>query len=544
HIPQLRDFGDFTNAREALTGTLHLDGGPVQVGALTPWDLELEHQAAHADLHSFRWLDDFEGLSGKKARARAQAWTLGWLDRFSDGAGPGWSPSVAAARLKRLMTHLLFLSKGLDDAALARIQGLLPVHLALIAESFADEDEDLLRFTALSGWIHGAICLEGFADQRASALAQLSSDLTLRVAENGMLSSRNPLEVLRVLQLLLGIRALLEDAKHPVPQALTDAIARIVPALRLLRHGDGSLARFHGAGSAEEGALDRALAESGVRTRPAAEAALGYVRLMGGRVQVIADCARPPQRSDRSHASTLGFEMSSGRRPLLVNCGPAQDDDGLRRAPRTSAWHNTLTLDQASSSGFGPESVAGKPGFDALVTRPSMVTLARAQDPTGMWIQTRHDGYLEDYGLVHERRLFVAAFGAEVHGEDVLLSPDHKAERRFANRIKGAAKLGVNIAIHFHLHPDVSAQVDRPNHLVRLTLLNGETWAFRHIGGELDLDPSTYVDPTLPEPRVSRQIVLSMRTTRHQAELSWSLVRQTPGGRAVRDVSAPVLRAV
>ncbi|MEM9778507.1 MAG: heparinase II/III-family protein, partial [Pseudomonadota bacterium] len=217
---------------------------------------------------------------------------------------------------------------------------------------------------------------------------------------------------------------------------------------------------------------------------------------------------------------------------------------GLRRAPRTSAWHNTLTLDQASSSGFGPESVAGKPGFDALVTRPSMVTLARAQDPTGMWIQTRHDGYLEDYGLVHERRLFVAAFGAEVHGEDVLLSPDHKAERRFANRIKGAAKLGVNIAIHFHLHPDVSAQVDRPNHLVRLTLLNGETWAFRHIGGELDLDPSTYVDPTLPEPRASRQIVLSMRTTRHQAELSWSLVRQTPGGRAVRDVSAPVLRAV
>ncbi|MEM9231306.1 MAG: heparinase II/III family protein [Pseudomonadota bacterium] len=545
HAPKQREFGDFTAARAAIKGTLVLAGQPVQVGALTPWDLPLDRVASLKDLHGFRWLEDFDGLSGKAARGRAQSWTLGWLDRFSDGAGPGWTPAVAAARLQRLLVHLPFLSNGMEDAAIARLQSILPVHLAMVSETWADEAEDVPRLVTLSGWIHGAACLEGGRAQLQPALAQLSTDLAARISATGSLSSRNPQNLLAVLSLLLGIRSLLEDVGVKAPAALTDAVGRIAPELRLLRTGDGALARFHGGGAAPEGALDRALAESGVRARRASEPTLGYVRLHGGRVQVIADCARPPQRSDQGHASTLGFEMSSGRRPIIVNVGPAQDwPEGYDRMPRTTMAHNTLTLDKNSSSGFGPTSVAGKPGFDALVKRPSMVTLAVAQDKTGMWLQARHDGYLEDYGLLHERRLLVSTFGHEILGEDVLLSPDQKAQRRFATRIKGAAKLGVNLALHFHLHPDVESEMVRTENLVRLTLQNGEEWVFRHIGGDLDLDPSVYLHPAQPEPVPTRQIVVSTRTSIHEAKLSWSLSRKDSGGRSLRDVSAPLMRSV
>ena len=42
-------------------------------------------------------------------------------------------------------------------------------------------------------------------------------------------------------------------------------------------------------------------------------------------------------------------------------------------------------------------------------------------------------------------------------------------------------------------------------------LKSGEIWIFRHDGvGQLSLEPSVYFDPARPEPRPSRQIVLTV----------------------------------
>ena len=339
-----------------------------------------------------------------------------------------------------------------------------------------------------------------------------------------------------VFRQLLWVRDLLTENSQDVPEALTGAIDRIAPALRALRLGDGSLTRFHGGTLTGMGALDTALAESRNRDRPDETPRLGYARLSAGRVTLLVDCARPPGAADRAHASTLGFEMSTGRRQMVVNSGPAIDWlEDWRRIPRMTTAHNTLALDKTSSSRLGSTKVAGRPGQDALTNRPSMVTLARAHDTTGSWIQSRHDGYLEGYGLLHERRLFLGRSGSEIHGEDVLLSPDDKARRRFQSRIKGAAQLGVALSIHFHLHPDVAVEVQEGSEVFQLTLPSGEVWMFTHKGGRAEADASVYLDPSLPEPVASRQIVIRERIKTHQAEIGWSF-RRTVTGQAVRDL--------
>ena len=113
-----------------------------------------------------------------------------------------------------------------------------------------------------------------------------------------------------------------------VPHDLRAALAGIAPVLRLVRHADGALARFNGAGRGPEGLLDRALAFSGVRT-PARSGniAMGYCRLAAGRTSVIADVGKPPplSASAQAHASALAFELTSGRRPVIVSAGPGDD---------------------------------------------------------------------------------------------------------------------------------------------------------------------------------------------------------------------------
>lgn len=538
HQPPVRDFGDFTAARAALSGaTLQIGGYRTPLRELTPWEIALPTPALGQRLHRFDWLDDFEALSGKAARAMAQRWALGWLDRFGDGAGPGWTPVATAGRLKRLIIHMPFLEKDLDPDQAARLRAMLPVFAAYVADSWTQTETGADRAAALTGLIYAALCLDGWEDRLPEALRGLAQVAAERVSPNGGLKSRNPEALLAILRDFVTVQSLLNDTSRPPVPDVEAAIRRIAPALRLLRHGDGTLARFHGGGPGEDGLLDRSLAEARVRTRPSEKPAMGYVRLHGGRTQLIVDCARPPERSDFGHASTLAFEMSAGRRPVIVNTGPAlpQCPDWWRAARTTSA-HNTLALDKTSSSRLGPARATGRAGFDALQTRPSMVTLAQARDTTGSWIQTRHDGYLEDYGLLHERRLFLSVQGDQVHGEDVLLSPDDKAQRRFSARIKGASKLGVALSVHFHLHPDVQPTLHRSTDTVHLLLKSGEVWVFRHDGGQMDLETGVYLDPAQPEPVATRQIVVRSRATTHKAEISWSLVREVVAGRARRDV--------
>ena len=538
--PQPRRFGDFTAARAALGGELRLGGFRAPLADLTPWDIALPAAELAQRLHRFDWADDMAALGGRAARARAQGWALGWLDRFGDGAGPGWVPGTTGARLKRLLWHLPMLSDGLAPELLARLQRTLPLHLAWVERTAAEAHDDLERARALSGLLHGALCLQGAAAAAEPALAALDAFLGERVAAKGGIAGRNAEALLALLEELLDLRALLAQAGREGPRGLEAAIARIAPALRAVRLGDGSLARFHGSGGGAAGALDAALAETGVRAPAPEQGAMGYVLLRGGRTRVIADCARPPEAAPTGHASTLAFEMSVGAAPLMVSRGPAVAwIAGQARAPRTTAAHNTLALDKTSSSRLPPERAAGRAELDALATRPSLVTLARAHDDTGAWIQGRHDGYLADYGLLHERRLFVARDGLAVFGEDVLLSPDPKARRRFLGRIKGAARLGVEIQLHFHIHPEVRAELDRPADTVRLTLPSGEVWAFRHDGGLMDMEHSSIVDPAEPAPRETRQIVVRGRATSAEGALSWSLTRERA---APRPASRPARR--
>ena len=52
----------------------------------------------------------------------------------------------------------------------------------------------------------------------------------------------------------------------------------------------------------------------------------------------------------------------------------------------------------------------------------------RHEDKQGVWLDAGHDGYADEFGLVHRRRLFVSASGGEVRGEDILeASPERGA---------------------------------------------------------------------------------------------------------------------
>ncbi|HEY9040467.1 MAG TPA: heparinase II/III family protein [Roseovarius sp.] len=540
--PEPRTIGSFARGRQLSAGNFMLAGHLVERPDTAIWDLPAPDAAFEAEQHGFTWLDDLAAVGDAPARACAQSWTSGWIDRFGAGRGPGWTPELTGRRLIRWINHALFLLAGSDKAASDAFYRSLAQQTLFLSKRWHATTPGLPRIEALTGLIYAGLALEGMHEHAPIAASALGRECDARIGAEGLLPSRNPEELLDVFTLLTWAVAALEDAGQTPPASLTTATDRIAPTLRTLRHADGGLARFHGGGKGLEGRLDTALAASGVKGRQKGGLAMGYARLSAGRTSVIIDAAPPPTgpASVGAHASTMAFELTSGRRPLIVNCGSgASFGAEWRRAGRATPSHSTLVVAGESSARLGEGAQA-----DWLVSAPRDVPVQMSRASDGLRFEGGHDGYVPRFGLTHARTIEMTFDGRGVAGEDMLLTLSETDKRRFDRALDARAMQGVPYHIHFHLHPEVDAALDMGGAAISLALRSGEIWVFRtDARAQMTLEPSVYLEKTRLKPRPSKQIVLSGAALEYASRIRWSLAKAQDTPISIRDLAqdAPFL---
>ncbi|WP_246253399.1 heparinase II/III family protein [Sulfitobacter maritimus] len=537
--PEPRTIGSFARGRQLLAGKYLFAGSLITAPDKAMWDLTPPDPAYAAALHGFAWLDDLAAVGDARARAAGQAWLWAWIDRFGRGRGPGWAPALTGRRLTRWINHALFLLRGTEDAQNDVFFRSLHQQTQFLAKRWKAAPPGLPRFEALTGLLYAALSLQGmerFADPAVNALAL---ECASQIDAQGGLPTRNPEELLAVFTLLTWTAAALSDAGRSTPTEHLAAIERIAPTLRSLRHADGALARFHGGGRGMEGWLDHALAAAKVKTRQPDGLAMGYARLSAGRTSVIVDAAPPPRgaASDNAHASTLAFELTSGRRPLVVNCGSGASF-GLewRRAGRATPSHSALSLVGHSSARLAEPD--RRTGQEALVDGPRHVPVEIGQTDDALRFEGGHDAYLRSHGLTHARKLDLTFDGRGLTGEDMLLALAPAEKRRFDKVLKAIPLKGVPFDIRFHLHPDVDATVDLGGSAISMALKSGEIWVFRHDGTHnLSLEAGVYLEGTRLKPRAAQQIVLTGYAMNYATRVRWSLSKAQETAIGVRDLS-------
>lgn len=537
--PDPRTIGSDARGRQLMAGNLMFAGVLVQADGRSPWDITPPTDAYRDELHGFEWMDHLAAVADGSARPVAQAWLADWLRRYGRGRGPGWTPDLVGRRQIRWINHAIFLMNAQDRDEGRLFFQAMGRQTLFLARRWRATSHGLPRFEALTGLIYSACSLSGMETHLAPALRALSQECAREIDAGGGILSRNPEELLEVFTLLTWASAVLsETGKSPDP-AVDTAIMRIAPTLRSLRHADGGLARFHGGGRGAPGRLDHALAQSGVRPSTTSGLAMGYARLSGGRVSVIVDAAAPLKgsRALNAHASTLAFEMTSGRRPVIVNCGSgASFGADWRRAGRATPSHSTLAIEGYSSSRLGPRASDHGVVRQSLIDGPAQVDWQLSDAGAARSVALSHDGYRHTHGLLHLRSLSLERDGRLLAGEDglaAMTTRDRDLLDRVLARVPGGA---IRYQVRFHLHPDVDATLDMGGAAVSLTLRGGEVWVFRHGGeGEMRLESSVYLETGRLKPRATKQIVLSARLTDYGSAVSWSLAKPTDAPRGHRD---------
>ena len=482
--------GDRTQA-DAIVGEEFLFfGRRIPFGAI-PWSLLPPGPALAEALHGFTWLADLKVAGTDAARLRARALVMGWIMTHRRWSLPAWAPAVLADRVTSWLAAADFILEGASGDERARFLESAGLQARHLRQAIGETSGTDAVFAAVRGDIAAALCL-GIVPL-GPALDRLDREIGRQIAADGGHARRNPRVLLRIFRHLVDIRSALADAKEMAPPALQAAIERMAPMLRMLRHGDGRLALFHGAKESDRTLIDSLLAASRVGT-PAQPSApeTGYERMVAGRTLVLVDVGAPPAGG---HVAPLAFEMSLGRERMIVNCGAYGGDDARWRAAlRSTPAHSTLVVEDASAA-----------DGSWLARRPMFVASLRQETGGAVWLDGSHEGYRRRFGVTHHRRLYLADGGTDLRGEDTLEGRGHCAYQ-----------------LRFHLHPDIEAKPTEDGTSVRLQTASGIVWRFLAVGGALRLEDSTYLGST-DQPRKSRQIVVSSSTMRGNGRVKWAL---------------------
>lgn len=538
--PEPRTIGSFARGKQLVAGNLLFAGTLIHQPNGEIWSVKIPSDAFAGEIHGFAWLDDLAALGDREARLLAQKWLIGWINAYGNGKGPGWNPDLTGRRLIRWINHALFVLSGQNGDETLAFYRSLAQQTIFLSNRWQGASPGLPRFEALTGLIYAGLSLTGMEFHIRPALRALARECTEQIDAEGGIPTRNPEELLEVFTLLNWAASALSEAGLLAAGEHLAAIERIAPTLRALRHSDGGLARFHGGGRGIEGRLDHALASSGVRAAASVGLAMGYARLSAGRTNIIMDASTPPQgnAAANAHASTLAVEVTSGRRPLLVNCGSgAYFGEEWRRAGRATPSHSVLGIDGLSSSRLGPtKKIAGRER-SLLVEPPREVRLQKLAEDASTGLVGSHDGYVASHGLTHIRRIDLQLDGRELSGEDTLAAISEAAQRRFAALLDQGKLQGIAFSIRYHLHPDVDAQLDLGGTAVSLALKSGEIWIFRYEGpAGLTLEPSVYLEKNRLKPRACKQVVLSGTALEYATRIRWSFAKAQDTPSAIRDL--------
>jgi len=511
---------DPTVAGDIYAGYFTFAGRVVQAQGRSPFDAEPPSRAWAEQLYSFGWLRHLRAADSALARANARALVDDFLAGGHDRRGLAAEPAIVARRLIAFLTQSPLLLEGADHAFYRRLMKALGRSVAQLQRALAGGARGQERLTAAIALAYAGLCLDGYSRLQRSASRTLAEELSRQILPDGGHISRNPRVLIDLLTDLLPLRQTYAARSVEPPAPLLRAIDRMMPMLRLFRHGDGSIALFNGMGGTAPDLIATLLVYDDARAQGMEHAPhSGYERLQAGHTVVIADTGRPPPAafSGEAHAGCLSFELTAGASRIVVNCGAPRGTGQVPVATRSTAAHSTATVHDASSchfAGAGDDlslgSRLGRWIGAPILSGPQDVQVSRKTENGDVILVASHDGYVRRFGIVHERRWRLSANGEQLTGEDIFSLIDPTPGM-------------TDVAIRFHLHPSVRASRLQSGQAVMLLLPDGEAWTFEAEQVPLAIEESVFF--AAPDgTRRTEQIVLSIDAADTHA-VRWSFQR-------------------
>ena len=423
----------------------------------------------YKNLNSFFWLFSLDLKSSKKD---TQNIILQWIEKNYRYNSKAWEVDIVAKRVIAWLSNSRLTYEDSNNSYKEKFNKIIKKQINhLISEIKASEwvDDKMIGCSA--------VILTGLSYQDKDNYLDVGLNLLKKLVKfsfdnEGFPKSRNIRQLNFFLKYLVLIREWIKESQNEIPNFINENIYYLGQAYSFTLQNNKYDLLFNGNHKNNNVDFNNYLKRFGYNFKNQANELGGYAILNNKKIYIVMDIGPTPDKkfSSNYQAGSLSFEIISGGRKLICNSGYFQDfKHQLNKISRSSASHSTLILDDRSSCKFDKKNHIFK---DLKVLKKNVIF------EKNYWkINAAHDGYLKQYGVIHDREIEFYPEHMKFIGHDKIISK---------NGIKN-----LKFEIRFHLEPSVKVMKTLDGKSI-LVDLDGEGWKFTSDYNAINIDNGFY----------------------------------------------------
>ena len=433
------------------------------------WENHKLNNIAYKNLNSFFWLFSLDLKSSKK---NTQNIILQWLEKNYRYNSKSWEVDIVAKRIIAWLSNSRLTYEDSDDNYKKKFNHIIKKQINHLIYEIKNSEWVDDKMIACS-----AIILTGLSYQDNDGYLNVGLNLLkklvkISIDKNGFPKSRNIRQLNFYLKYFVLIREWLKESQSEIPEFINENIYYLGQAYAFTSQNNKCDLLFNGNHENNNIELDNYLKRLGYNFKNQNNELGGYAILNNKKICLVMDVGPTPEKkfSSNYQAGSLSFEIISGGRKLICNSGYFQNfKHRLNEISKTSATHSTLILDDRSSCKFTKKSKI----FESLRVIKKNIVFEK-----NYWkINATHDGYLKQYGVMHDRDVEFYPEQMKFVGHDKIVSK---------NNIKN-----LKFEIRFHLEPSVKIMKTQDNKTIFIDL-DGEGWKFKSDNNIINIDNGLY----------------------------------------------------
>jgi len=469
------------------------------------WDNEKLKEKDYKNLNSFFWLFSLDLKSSKKD---TQNVILQWMDRNDRYNSKAWEFDIIAKRTIAWTSNTRLTYEDGNTDYKNKFNSTIQKQINhLINEIQRSElvDDKMIGCAA--------IILTGLSYQDKDGYLKTGLNILKKLVKssfdnNGFPKSRSIRQLCFYLKYFILIREWFKESQSEIPDFVDENIYFLGQAYNFTWQNNKIDLLFNGNHVSNNIDFDHYLKKLGYNFKNQGNELGGYAILNNKKTSLIMDVGSSPDKkfSSNYQAGALSFEIISNGKKLICNSGYFQNHNHqLNELSKSSAIHSALILDDRSSCKFNKtKDESSKISYGLKILKKNIVF------EKNYWkINAAHDGYLKQYGVIHERVIEFYPEQIKFIGHDKIISK---------NQIKN-----LKFEIRFHLEPNIRIMKTQDNQSI-LVDLDGEGWKFNSDNNSMNIDNGLYFGRK--DSFVDNQnIVISGMTNDENQTIKWEITK-------------------
>ena len=435
------------------------------------WDNKELKEKDFKNLNSFFWLFSLDLRSSKKD---TQNVILQWIDKNHRYSYKSWEIDIVAKRIIAWTSNSRLTYEDGNTEYKNKFNAIIKKQINhLINEIERSEwvDDKIIGCAAII--LTGLSYKDHYLKTGLNLLRKLAK---FSFDNDGFPKSRNIRQLCFYLKYFILIREWFRESQSEIPDFINENIYYLGQAYAFCWQNNKVDLLFNGSYETNNLDFDHYLKKLGYSFKNQNNELGGYTVLNDKKTSLIMDVGSSPDKkfSSNYQAGALSFEIITNGKKLICNSGYFQNyNHELNELSKSSAIHSTLILDDRSSCKFNKTKNENSKISHGLKILKKNIVFEK-----NYWkINAAHDGYLKQYGIVHER--------------EIEFYPEHK---KFVGHDKIISKIGIKnfkFEIRFHLEPNIKIMKTQDNKSILIDL-NGEGWKFSSANNNMNIDNGLY----------------------------------------------------